>query len=506
MSNLRIKTARGSMFTAAVMLGMRPITMIFDIVLLRLLTPTDFGLLAMAMLLFNTTNLFTDMGMRQVVVQTRQDVKKVAQYAFLIVMIGSVLVNALIILIAEPLAHLFGGGDPLVPVIMGLSLIVTIDGLWVAPEGLLRRNLQFKQLALAQFVSDLIGSIISIVFAFQGLGVWSLVIGSLSGKLLRAAMLWWFSKPWFLFRPQGWDREVFDSVVRFGLPTMGGGLLKYFATQWDTWFVGRTLGVTSVSFYSRSFDLTTRVSDMLGSALFGQVLFPSYAKLQDDRPRLSRVYLKSTSLVLMLMIPVSLGLLVTAPLLIPVLLGDQWLPMIPVWQIFCIYGLTRPISTNSSPLFLAVGQPRNNVFAALVVIAIMVPLVVLLIEPYGILGAAVGVLVAYTLAMFFNVFQVERILPGTARKTLYQALPFLLAGGLMSAAILLAHDTIVQLAGGENALALIALIVLGALTYLAVVLIIQRPLMIELYELLVESLALDRRWPRLAPRRPRPTE
>ena len=501
-----MKTARGSMITAATLLGMRPITMIFDVILLRLLVPADFGLVAMAMILMNTTNLFTDMGMRQVIVQSRHDIKKVGQYAFVIVVIGSALVNLLVVLFARPLATLFGGGEPLVPIIIALSFLITIDGLWVVPDGLMRRNLRFKQMALAQFISDLIGSFTSIIFAYMGFGVWSLVIGSLTGKTLRGVMLWFYARPWFWLRPQGWDREVADSVVRFGAPTMGSGLLKYFATQWDTWFVGRALGVTAVSFYSRSFDLTTRVSDMLSNTLFGQVLFPSYAKLQEDRPRLTRVYLKSTSLVLMLMIPVSLGLLVTAPLLVPVLLGEQWRPMIPVWQIFCVYGLTRPISTNSSPLFLAVGKPRNNVSASLVVIGIMVPLVVLLIGPYGILGAAAGVLVAYTLAMFFNVYQVERILPGSARKTLLQSLPFLLAGGLMSAAIWAAWDAVIALAGGENALSLILLITLGALTYLAVILIVQRPLIVELYELVISALGLDRRWPRLAPRRPRPTE
>ena len=501
-----MKTARGSMITAATLLGMRPITMIFDIILLRLLVPADFGLIAMAMILLNTTNLFTDMGMRQVVVQTRHDVKKVGQYAFIIVVVGSVLINLLVILFAGPLADLFGGGQRLVPIIIALSFLITIDGLWVVPDGIMRRNLRFKQMALAQFISDLIGSFTSIVFAYMGLGVWSLVIGSLTGKTLRGVMLWFYARPWFWLRPQGWDREVAESVVRFGVPTMGSGLLKYFSSQWDTWFVGRTLGVTAVSFYSRSFDLTTRVSDMLSNTLFGQVLFPSYAKLQADPPRLTRVYLKSTSLVLMLMIPVSLGLLVTAPMLVPVLLGDQWRPMIPVWQIFCVYSLTRPISTNSSPLFLAVGKPRNNMSASLVVIAIMVPLVLLLVGPYDILGAAVGVLIAYTAAMFFNIYQVDRILPGSARKTLSQSLPFLLAGGLMSAAILAAWDAAIALAGGENALTLGLLIALAGLTYLAVVLIVQRPLMIELYELIISALGLDRRWPRLAPRRPRPTE
>lgn len=494
------------MITAATLLGIRPITMIFDVILLRLLVPEAFGLMAMAMILLNTTNLFTDMGMRQVIVQTRHDINKVSQYAFVVVMLGSVLVNALVILFAGPLADLFGAGEALVPIIIALSFVITIDGLWVVPDGLLRRNLHFKQLALSQFISDLIGSCVSIVFAYMGFGVWSLVIGSLTGKSLRGIILWVYARPWVWLRPQGWDREVAESMTRFGVPTMGSGILKYFATQWDTWFVGRALGVTAVSFYSRSFDLTTRISDLLSNTLFGQVLFPSYAKLQDDKLRLTRVYLKGTSLVLMLMIPVSLGLLVTAPLLVPVLLGEQWRPMIPIWQLFSFYGLTRPISTNSSPLFLALGKPRNNVTASLVVIALMVPLVVLLIGPYGILGAATGVVIAYTVAMFFNIYQVERLLPGSARKTLFQSLPFLLAGGLMSAAILLAWDAVIALAGGENTLALILLIALGALTYLAVVLLVQRPLIVELYELTISALGLDRRWPRLAPRRPRPTE
>ena len=144
-----MKTARGSMITAAVTLGIRPITMIFDIILLRILSPTDFGLLAMTMILFNTTNLFTDMGMRQTIVQTRHDLKKVAHYAFVIVMVGSLLVNALVILLARPLATLIGGGEQVVPIIIGLSFIITIDGMWVVPEGIMRRDLRFKQLALA---------------------------------------------------------------------------------------------------------------------------------------------------------------------------------------------------------------------------------------------------------------------------------------------------------------------------------------------------------------------
>jgi len=491
------------MFMAGILVGMRPFSIIIDIFLLRLLNPRDFGLIALAMILFNTANLFTDMGMRQAVVQTRQDVKKVSFFAFVIVMLGSMAVTGLVVLFAEPLSQLVGGSAELAPILAWMSVLITIDGLWVVPEGLLRRDLRFKQLALSQVPGELAGGLIAIPLAIMGLGVWSLVIGTLAGKLLRAALLWYYCRPWIWLRPHRWDGEIVGGLIRYGAPTMGSGLLKYFGSQWDTWFVGRALGKTAVGYYSKAFDVTTRLGDMLGNALFGQVLFPSYAKMQDDPARLKRAYLKSTSLVFLLLIPVSLGLLVIAPMLIPVMLGDKWLPMVPVWQVFCLYGMTRPISTNASPLFLAVGKPKNNITASIVLLGTMIPAVLLLIDPYGIVGAAIGVWLAHLVAMSFNVYQVERILSGTAVKTVVQALPFLLAGGLMSLAVVLLWGPVVQLTGGENIAALITLIAIGALVYLGVVVLLQRALVLELYELFIKALGIDRRWPRLLPGQPR---
>ena len=504
--NLKIKTARGSMYTGAVIVGLRPLSLVIDVLLLRLLNPEDFGLIALAMILFNTANLFTDFGMRQAIVQSHEDLKKVTHYAFVMVMAGSILINALIVALADPLAQLVGGTGELVPIITWLSLIITIDGLWVVPDGLLRRDLRFKQLAISQFTTEFAGGVLTVIMAFMGYGVWSFVVGQLGGKLMKTAVLYLYCRPWSWLRPRRWERPIVEGLVRYGAPTTGASLLKYFASQWDTWYVGRTLGLRQVGYYSKAFDITTRLSDMLASALFGQVLFPSYARMQDEPERLRRAYLKSTSLVFLFIVPMALGLLVIAPLLVPVLLGAKWVPMIPAWQVFCLYGMTRPISTNASPLFLAVGKPRINMVAAIILIVIMVPSVVILSGRYGIVGAAVGVWTAHIVAMFYNVYQVERILPRTALKTLTNWLPFVLAGGVMSAAVLLSQDLVIRLAGGENAAAVVSLIVIGALVYVALIWVLQRPLVVELYELFVKALGIDRRWPRLVPHRLRPSK
>lgn len=170
-----------------------------------------------------------------------------------------------------------------------------------------------------------------------------------------------------------------------------------------------------------------------------------------------------------------------------------------MWQIFSLFGLTRPVSSNSAPIFLATGQPGRNLTASLVLLGTLVPLLLLLIEPYGAVGAAVAVSIASVIAMLFNVWQVNQILPGTAVKTFTQSLRFFLAGGLMGAVVWFTNDAIITLAGGENLLSLLLVILVAAAVYIGAILLLERALILELYELLIKALGLDKRWPRLLP-------
>lgn len=499
MSNLKLRAARGSIYMTLITFGMRPFAMLLAIVLARLLTPADFGLLALAMIVFNAANMITDVGMRPTVVQTKDDINKVAYYAFVIVMVASIIFTIVSSLLAQPLATLMGGSAELVPIIRWMSIYVTIDGLWIIPEALLRRDLRFKELGLSQLPSELVSSIVSIVLALMGLGVWSLVIGTLAGQFLRATLLWAYYRPWIWLRPQKWEKDIVRGMFKYGLESMSSGIVRYVQTQIDTFVIGRQLGETSVGLYNKAVTLTGRLSDMLTSTIFGNVLFPSYAKIQDDKPRLARAYLKSTKMVFLMIVPMSVGMAITASLLIPVLLGPQWLPMIPLWQIFSLYGLMRPIASNAAPLFQAVGEPRRNLSSGLVLMVFKVPLILLLVGPYDSLGVAVAVTIATFAGMMFNVFQVNQILPGTAVKTFVQSLPFMLAGGLMALGVVLIQEPIISLAGGENILSLSLIILVAAVIYLAAVFILQRALVFELYELLIKALGIDRRWPRLLP-------
>jgi len=506
LSDLKIKTARGSMLMAGITLSMRPLTMIFAIIQLRLLQPSDFGLMALAVLLMNATNLFTDLGLRPAVVQTQHDVNKVAHYAFVMAMAVSTTITALIILAARPLASFLGGSSDLVPILRVTAVVVTIDGLWIVPEALLRRNLKFKQLGISTVITEISTSLITIGCALSGLGVWSLVIGVIAGEVLRTLFYWSQQRPWVWLRPQRWDPVIVKSLLRFGAPTMGGSMLRSVQTQLDTWLTSRFFGTTAVGFYDKAYNLTGRLANMLTNTIFGNVLFPSYARLQDEPERLARAYVKSTSMVLLMVMPLSVGLATTAPLLVHVLIGENWAPMIPIWQIFSIFGLTWAVSANASPLFLALGQPRRNITASLLYILIMAPSALLLLRQFGIAGVAMAVSIGYTGTMLLNIFQVNQILPGTGRKIIVQSLPFFVVGAIMGVGILLLRDTIVQTLGGMNVFSLIVVILWGAFLYVAATMLLQRTLVKEIYELLVTALGIGQRWPRLVPHRLRPSK
>lgn len=498
--SLKVKTARGSMINVAVILGIRPIITLLNIFLLRLLSPDDFGLIAMAMVLIGPANQITNLGMNAAVVQTQDDIEKVAFYAFVVVMLASTLATALIMVFANPLANFLGGGEPLVPILRSMSLYITIGGLMTVPQALLSRQLRFGTSALLGIPTQVTFLILAIPLAWMGFGVWSLVIGRLAGQALTSLLHWVACRPWIWLRPKRWDSEVIARLRTYGTFTTATQVLGFVQTQGDTWYVGRTFGATDVGFYSKAYDLTTNVTNMLTRGIFINVLFPAYARIQDDRSRLARSYLRSTNLVFLLIVPVSLGMVVIAPLFVKALIGEKWLPMIPLLQIFALYGLTRPVSVNSSPIFRAVGQPNRDSMASILLLSIMIPLMIILAPLMGVIGVALAVGIAYTVAMFFNLYQVNVVLPGTGKASLLLSLPSLLSGGLMVGGILLLQDTIYRLTGGENILALILLIVIGALIYGATTLLFQKTIVVEIYVLIAQSLGIARRWPRLVPK------
>jgi O-antigen/teichoic acid export membrane protein len=284
------------------------------------------------------------------------------------------------------------------------------------------------------------------------------------------------------------------SLLRFGIGATGGGLVSYFAANWDDWLVGRRLGTEALGFYSKAYDFTHRLVNGLSLNVVGSVFFASYTRIREDEARLRRAYVKSVQLVSMIMFPISMGILATAPLLVSVVLGEKWIPMIPTLMIYTVMILTRPVSANTSSLYKAVGRPSYDIQAGLVLIGFMLPLVLLLI-PYGIEGVAVAVVIADFAGLVFNLLRTRTILPDTVWPTIRASLLALGASLAMFVVVFLLREPVIE-AIGNDLLSLVILVAVGVVVYGSVAFLTQRTLFLEILQLGMDAIGRRGKLPR----------
>ena len=472
------------MITVGVSMVLRPINLVGSIILARLLDPSDFGAIALAMVLIGILRLFSRLGMGAALIHSRLDRSKIAFQSFVVTVLLGSLLFLLAVASAGPMAVLLGNPE-IAPILRWLFVLILLDNLAVVPYSLLRKELMFGRVARMVVVSQLIQLSVALSLALMGYGLWSLVFSQLIGAFVRTLLVWILCPGWDWLIPKRWDAVVMKGLLGYGLQSSASGLVAYFQSHWDDWLVGSALGTAALGFYSRAFEFTNRTVRQLGHNVISAVFFPSYAKMQDDKERLVRAYLKSVQLILLIMVPVSFGILVLAPQLVAIVLGEKWFPMLPTLQIFALMILTRAISANTSSLFMAVGRPYYNLRAGLVLIVLMVPLALLLLDR-GTIGVAIAVVVADIAGVAYNIYQANSILPGTAAKTLTAILLGVLTGVPMLLGVQFLKPLVFQMfGGGHNVIALLSLVSMGGIIYVLTSLITQRVLIGEILRLIV---------------------
>ncbi|HRW10730.1 MAG TPA: lipopolysaccharide biosynthesis protein [Caldilineaceae bacterium] len=485
--SLKVVTARNSLIMGGVQFAMRPINFVIAIILARLLDPSDFGLVALALVLVQTSNQFTALGMDKAIIQSQEERGKVAFHAFAAVMFFGALFFALIQIYSTTLAGWLGNANT-EPVLLWLSVLVLLNALAVVPQSLLRKDLSFHHIATSGLLAELLYTVVVLVMAYSGLGLWSLVFANLIKTAFNTAVYWLVCPGWDWIIPKRWEWPLLGRLLRYGSQASASGLLSYFHTHWDDWMVGRVLGVEQLGFYAKSYDFSNSTIGQMIRNTLGMVFLPSYVKIQENRPRLMRAYLKSVRLVTLMIVPIALGIFVVAEPLVQVVFGDKWMPMVPALQIFALLILTRPVSENTSPLFHAVGLPRNNLQAGFVLLIVMVPGVLWFLNS-GIAGVAVAVAGSHLVGALYNIYQVEQILPGSARETAKITLPILGIGLVMMLGVQLAKFPVEEFWGTLFSVpALLSLVATGALLYLIGLVLTQRDIIVEMRQTVIELL------------------
>jgi O-antigen/teichoic acid export membrane protein len=480
-STLTTQIIRGGTFTFAATVVSRLLGVAGMIVLVRILTPEDFGLFAMAFAGISSLELLTGLGNGHAVVQSQSKPADLGIAAVSITSIAGLSMFALLMEYADQLSLLLGS-DQVAPILRYLSPIILVRAMVVVPSAFLQKNMWFGRRALVTVAGELMNSVVSVLAALAGQGLWSLVYGALARALTLLFLSWPLSSPkdWFRFAVPQWS--VVKSLLSFGTQSTIFGILVFITHMWHNLLLGRVLGAAAVGFYSRAFAFATMPLDR-GVQMLAGTLFPAYAKLQNDAERLKHAYLRSTRILSLITFPTLIGLCAISGEFVHVLFGAVWAPMIAPLQVLAIMNIFMFFPMATSPLYFATGSPRYNVGISAIEAAGTV-LFTLIAVPYGIFWVACASALARALGAAYSLHAVNTLLPGVLTGLWRVIRPPAVGCAVMALGIWAARPAMHTLF--SNALGwevLVSLIVLGAALYVGTVVLVDRSVVAVVREL-----------------------
>ncbi len=364
--NLGARTLRGMMWAYGSYVGGRVLTLVATAILARLLTPREFGLVALAILFMFLLETLSDLGVSQALIVVKEEEELEHAETVFVWSIALGVIFSAFTAAASPFVAEFFDQPQLAGILAVLGLRFLIRSVGLTHFALAQKRLDFRSRTAAQISDVSVRGVTSIALAIAGLGAWSLVLGYIAGSLALTAVLWVMVKWRPRLRPR-WDH--LRSMLRFGGMLVGVNVVTALETQLDSLFVGRVLGATDVGLYTLGFRLPELLILNL-SVVAGQVLFPAFASV--ERTDLSRAFAISLRYTLMIALPMAAALAIMADPFILALFGDQWERSVPVMQVLTVYGLAVAISIPGGTVLKATGR-------AGVLLAISLPEAVLLL-------------------------------------------------------------------------------------------------------------------------------
>ena len=358
-------------------------------VLARLLTPTDFGAVAAALLVINFAMILSQAFVRPALVQHPRLGREHEEASLVISLATGVALFALLWGLAPLVAGVMDVPG-LTAILRALAVVLPIQSLGSVSEGLLRRELRFRTVATARAVSYTAGyGLVGITAAVLGAGLWALVAASASQIALNTSLL-------VLLRRHSWriraDRQALRELLSFGSGFFLGRLGNYAAVNGGHAVVVGALGATALGLYERAYKFTAMPAVFLGQ-IMDDVLFPAMAQIQHERKRLALAYRRCVAGVALLTLPTSGLLFVLAPEIVAVLLGSQWGEVVAPFRIMAFGTLFRASYKIGDALTRALGAVyrrawRQWTYAALVIGGGLIG------QRWGLNGVAVAMLFA----------------------------------------------------------------------------------------------------------------
>lgn len=460
MSNdLRQKTVRAMGHLGLGGAAGKIVSLASTLVLARLLTPADYGLMALAMVVIGFVSFFNDVGIGSAIVQKEKLTDEEVNGCFAIsIMTGAVL--ALVTgLLGGVFAHYFGDAR-LQAMIAVLASAFFIGATFTVPQAFLRKEMHFKAIAGINFLSVLIQTAVCLALAAAGYGVWALVSSFVVQNVVQAIGTFYLS-PW---RPRGRvGYRAAAGLVTYGIHVTASRIFYYIYSSVDKLVIGKVLGSRALGIYEMAFSLATLPTGQI-TTMVTNVASPVFAKLQDDHERLRGAVLSLTRALAYVTYPALVGMLVSSHELIPVVLGPEWAEVQLPFAALCLMGLIKSVDPLLSQLLIGTGHAKKLSAYTLLCGMTMAPAVLVGAWLDGLRGVSIVWAVVYPILSVRLLSNACGVIGMRMRDYYSNLAPVLLAACVMAVCVLVVRW--VGLAAGVPVPAMLVLeVATGAIAY-----------------------------------------
>lgn len=421
-NSLRAKAVRAAPIVLSATILTEILNFARSVILARLLTPADFGIVGMALLWISLSLVLTELGVGQALIHMQSDDSATWDTAWWISAARGALLCGLLVLIA-PWAEAFFTAPGLAVYLRVLAITVLLGNLQSMGLVQWQRDMAFLKLKSVGLIAEVAALLAAAYVAWQTRSPWALVVASVVRSLV------FFVIPYVMhsYRPsRRFQTEIAGRILRYSIRMLGSGVLAYGCVEGDAVLVGKVLGATDLGLYRLAGRLSNLPATMVSQVLM-QIMFPVYAQIQESRERQLDVYLKVLQAASFLAFAIATLLAMTAREIVILVYGTQWLAMVPAFIVMCWLGAARSLGGLASPLFQAVGKPQVVVrllFLQLIVLAVAIyPLTISL----GIWGTALAATVAAISNQFAVFYELSRYFRTSVLSLARQIYPFLSA-------------------------------------------------------------------------------
>ena len=376
--------------------GAQLVTFIVSIVLARILSPSDYGTIALVTVFTTILQVFIDSGLSTALIQKKDaddlDFSSVFYFNFIVC-----LILYIIMFVSAPCIADFYKDSNLITIIRVISLTLIISGVKGVQQSYVSRNMLFKRFFFSTLGGTIFSAVLGIIMAYAGFGVWAIVFQQLSNNAIDTLILWRTVK-WRPIKKFSWIR--LKHLLSFGWKMLASSLLDTVYNNLRNMIIGKLYTSADLAFYNQGDKFPKLIVTNINTSI-DSVLLPTMSNEQDNHVRVKDMTRRAIKISTYIMAPLMIGLAFCARPIVQLVLTDKWLPCVPYLQIFCVSYLFWPIHTANLNAIKAMG--RSDLFLKLEIIKKFIGMILLIITMnISVMAMAYSLLISGLISQVIN--------------------------------------------------------------------------------------------------------